>query len=51
MLVGSAGLFCLALNVYFEARSEDVVGQYAVAEVTLNRVASDRFPDTVCDVV
>jgi N-acetylmuramoyl-L-alanine amidase len=51
MLVGSAGLFCLALNVYFEARSEDVIGQYAVAEVTLNRVASDRFPDTICEVV
>lgn len=51
MVVGSAGLFCLALNVYFEARSEDLAAQYAVAEVTLNRVASPDFPDDVCEVV
>jgi spore germination cell wall hydrolase CwlJ-like protein len=44
-------LSCLALNVYFEARGEPMVGQYAVAEVTMNRVASSRYPDTVCGVV
>ena len=44
-------LRCLTLNVYHEARGESVAGQYAVAEVTLNRVASDRFPDTICEVV
>jgi N-acetylmuramoyl-L-alanine amidase len=44
-------LECLALNVYHEARGEPPEGQYAVAEVTLNRKASPRFPDTVCDVV
>lgn len=44
-------LTCLGLNVYFEARGESDAGQRAVAEVTLNRVASDRYPDTVCDVV
>ncbi|HYA36751.1 MAG TPA: cell wall hydrolase [Candidatus Methylomirabilis sp.] len=44
-------LTCLALNVYFEARGEPVAGQYAVAEVTMNRVASGRYPDTVCGVV
>jgi spore germination cell wall hydrolase CwlJ-like protein len=44
-------LTCLALNVYHEARSDDVLGQLAVAQVTLNRVASGRYPDTVCDVV
>lgn len=42
---------CLALNVYFEARNQDVDGQRLVAEVTMNRVASDKFPDTVCKVV
>lgn len=42
---------CLAENVYFEARGEPLRGQYAVAEVTMNRLASPRFPDTVCDVV
>lgn len=44
-------LRCLAENVYFEARGEPLAGQYAVAEVTLNRVASPYFPDTICDVV
>lgn len=46
-----ADLTCLARNIYFEARGEPMGGQYAVAEVTMNRVASTRFPDTVCDVV
>jgi len=44
-------LTCLALNVYFEARGESDAGQYAVAEVTMNRVASPRFPNSVCAVV
>ncbi len=44
-------LTCLALNVYHEARSEPLTGQIAVAQVTLNRVASPRYPDEVCDVV
>lgn len=42
---------CLALNVYYEARGEPLAGQYAVAEVTMNRKASRRYPDTICDVV
>ena len=46
-----ADLLCLAENVHFEARGEPMAGQYAVAEVTLNRVASPLFPATVCDVV
>lgn len=44
-------LACLALNVYFEARGEPAAGQQAVAEVTMNRVASPHYPDTVCEVV
>jgi hypothetical protein len=44
-------LNCLALNVYFEARGEPLAGQYAVAEVTMNRMASPYYPDTVCAVV
>lgn len=44
-------LLCLTLNIYHEARGEPRRGQYAVAEVTMNRVESDRFPNTVCDVV
>ena len=42
---------CLASNIYFEARNEPLQGQIAVAFVTLNRVDSPDFPDTICDVV
>lgn len=42
---------CLALNIYHEARGEPLDGQYAVAQVTMNRVASSRYPDSVCGVV
>jgi N-acetylmuramoyl-L-alanine amidase len=41
----------LASNLHVKARSEPVVGQVAVAAVTLNRVASQSFPDSVCGVV
>jgi N-acetylmuramoyl-L-alanine amidase len=44
-------LDCLARNVYFEARGEPLAGQYAVAEVTLNRQASRLYPRTICEVV
>jgi len=44
-------LQCLAQNIYFEARGEPLAGQYAVAEVTLNRTRSRNFPHTVCAVV
>lgn len=46
-----ADLTCLARNIYFEARGEPLAGQYAVAEVTMNRVSSPYHPHTVCDVV
>ena len=46
-----AFLTCLALNVYYEARSEPMDGQYAVAHVVLNRVANESFPDDACKVV
>lgn len=42
---------CLAEALYFEARGESVKGQFAVAEVILNRVDSAAFPDTICGVV
>ena len=44
-------VMCLALNIYFEARDQPIDGQLMVAEVTLNRVASPDFPDSICDVV
>ncbi|MEO1138784.1 MAG: cell wall hydrolase [Pseudomonadota bacterium] len=42
---------CLAEALYFEARGESVKGQFAVAEVILNRVDSSAFPDSICGVV
>ena len=44
-------LMCLAMNIYHEARSESIAGQYAVADVVLNRVESKNYPNTVCGVV
>ena len=44
-------LVCLALNVYHEARDQPFIGQVAVAQVVMNRVHDDRFPNTVCEVV
>jgi spore germination cell wall hydrolase CwlJ-like protein len=51
MILTAAAATCLALNVYFEARNQDTDGQILVAEVTMNRVADDRFPDEICAVV
>lgn len=42
---------CLAKNMYFEARGEGERGQDAVAFVTINRVKSSRYPNTICEVV
>ena len=42
---------CLAVNIYHEARGESSEGQLAVAFVTLNRVESEAYPNTVCGVV
>ena len=44
-------LRCLAEGMYFEARGEPLRGQLAVGRVILNRVASEAYPDTICDVV
>lgn len=42
---------CLANTVYFEAATEPLEGQVAVAEVVLNRMNSGRYPTTICGVV
>ncbi len=49
--VGGDELACLAEALYFEARGETVKGQFAVAEVILNRVKSERFPSSACGVI
>lgn len=50
-VVSSSDFECLTQNVYFEARGESSLGQRAVAWVTINRVFSNRFPNTICEVV
>jgi len=42
---------CLALALYWEAKTEGPEGMRAVASVVLNRVAHPEFPDSVCAVV
>ena len=42
---------CLSLNIYFEAAVESTAGKLAVAQVTLNRVKSEQYPETICKVV
>ena len=49
--VDTAEAYCLAENIFYEAKGEDIQGQFAVAHVTLNRVYDGRYPNTVCEVV
>ena len=42
---------CMALNIYHEARSDNLAGKFAVGDVVLNRVYDTRYPNSVCDVV
>lgn len=42
---------CLAVAVYFEAKSEPLEGQLAVAETVINRAQSGRFPSSLCGVL
>ncbi|MEO5756057.1 MAG: cell wall hydrolase [Mesorhizobium sp.] len=42
---------CLANGIYFEARSESIRGQAAVAQVILNRVRNPAYPNSICGVV
>lgn len=42
---------CLAKNIYWESASESYEGKLAVAQVTLNRVNSGKFPSDICSVV
>jgi len=44
-------VLCMAKNLYYEAASEPWEGKLAVAQVTMNRANSSKFPSTVCEVV
>lgn len=48
---GDAEWQCLTKALYFEARGESLKGQFAVAEVILNRADSPDYPASVCGVV
>ena len=48
---GSRELECLAVGIYFEAKSEPIAGQLAVGEVIVNRAKSGRFPSSYCGVL
>ena len=43
--------YCMALNIYYEARGSNFADQMAVADVVLNRVQDTRYPNSVCNVV
>jgi len=44
-------VLCMAKNLYYEAAMEPYEGKLAVAQVTMNRANSSKFPSTICDVV
>lgn len=48
-MVMTTAMLCMALNIYWESRSEPLHGQHAVAQVTFNR--AQRDPSKVCKVV
>jgi len=43
--------YCMALNIYYEARGSSMADQIGVSDVVLNRVQDTRYPNTVCEVV
>jgi spore germination cell wall hydrolase CwlJ-like protein len=48
---GSRELECLAVGIYYEAKSESLQGQLAVGHVIANRAESGRFPSSYCGVL
>jgi spore germination cell wall hydrolase CwlJ-like protein len=44
-------LSCLSKNIYYEAGGEPFEGKVAVAQVTLNRVNSGKFPNDICKTI
>jgi spore germination cell wall hydrolase CwlJ-like protein len=42
---------CLTKNIYYEARGEDHRGKFAVAHVTINRLKTGYWGNSICKVV
>ena len=51
LLASDLEIKCLTMNIYFEARGSNLADQAAVADVVLNRVASNKYPNTICAVI
>ena len=45
LLLDNKEVMCMAKNIFFEAAVESTAGKLAVAQVTLNRVKSKRYPN------
>jgi spore germination cell wall hydrolase CwlJ-like protein len=43
--------YCMALNIYYEARGSNLADRAATADVVWNRVKDTRYPNTICEVV
>lgn len=43
--------YCLAQNIYFEARGSSLADRAGVANVVMNRTKDRRYPETICEVV
>ena len=50
-MILETALMCMAVNIYHEAKNQPMAGQIAVAQVVMNRVKDNRYPDNVCDVI
>ena len=50
-MILETALMCMAFNIYHEANNQSMLGQIAVGQVVMNRVASPSFPNTVCEVI
>lgn len=44
-------IICLSRTIYWEAKGEGSAGMEAIANVVINRLGHEGFPNTVCDVV
>lgn len=51
MIITAAAAYCLALNVYWEARGEEPDAQYMIAEVVMERAYMHGYPKDICGVV
>ncbi len=50
-LINEREVFCLAENIFFEAGNQPDIGKVAVGFVTINRLFSVYFPNSICGIV